>query len=256
MQAVDLRFFQDFFERYVNDFQSDDAFTNLNIALKKEHSQKVSDLCGTIATEIGLTDEEVLLARTTGLLHDIGRFPQFMQYRTYVDGLSINHAMLGVDILHRSGVLNRLGKEERQIVLTAIVLHNKHRFPTLLNERIDRQVRVLRDADKLDIYRVVVEYYKNCEIQPNEAVEDAMPDTPGYNPRILQDLMEGKNSNSCEVKNLNDTRLLKCSWVFDMNFPITKHMLNDRGYLGAIFGMLPNNQEIQQARAYLNAYLR
>jgi putative nucleotidyltransferase with HDIG domain len=256
MQAVDLGFFQDFFEQYVHAFHSDDDYTNLNIALKKEHSLKVSGLCGEIAMDLGLNDEEILLARTAGLLHDIGRFPQFMQYRTYVDSISINHALLGVGILHEKGVLNRLPSKERQIVLTAIVLHNKHRIPTHLCERIDRQVRVLRDADKLDIYRVVAHYYENSANQPNAAVEDAMPDTPGYNPRILQDLMEGKNSNSSEVKNLNDTRLLKCSWVFDMNFPITKHLLKKRGYLEAIFNMLPDNQEIQQVRAHLFEHLQ
>ncbi len=255
MQAADLCFFQDFFERYVDSFLSDDDFTNMNIVLKKEHSLKVSGLCGEIAMDLGLGDEEILLARTAGILHDIGRFPQFMHYRTYVDSISINHALLGVGILHGEGILNRLSTVERQIVLTAIVLHNKHRIPTHLSERFNRQVRVLRDADKLDIYRVVVEYYKNCETQPNEAVEDAMPDTPGYNPRILQDLMEGKNSNSCEVRNLNDTRLLKCSWVFDINFPITKHILKKSGYLESIFSMLPDNQEIQQVRAHLFKYL-
>ena len=45
--------------------------------------------------------KDLLLAKTAALFHDIGRFPQWKHYSTFVDSVSEDHALLGLEVLSR-----------------------------------------------------------------------------------------------------------------------------------------------------------
>ena len=49
---------------------------------------------------IGLPDDIARAGLLAGLYHDCGRFPQFCQYRTFVDAASVNHAHLSLSLIH------------------------------------------------------------------------------------------------------------------------------------------------------------
>ena len=48
---------------------------------------------------MGLTGEDKDVAWLLGMLHDIGRFEQIRCFGTFNDGMSVDHAELGADIL-------------------------------------------------------------------------------------------------------------------------------------------------------------
>ena len=87
------------FLAYVRSFDPDVP----RIRLKQEHSLRVSALCAQLARRKGWCETEIALARQIGLLHDIGRFRQVVQYGTFVDGASVSHAALGAKILFEEG---------------------------------------------------------------------------------------------------------------------------------------------------------
>ena len=51
------------------------------ITLKINHTLRVMDLCEEIAKSLNLSEEEIYIAKIIGLLHDIGRFEQYKEYR-------------------------------------------------------------------------------------------------------------------------------------------------------------------------------
>ena len=131
---------------------------NTMIRLKIEHTFRVADLCGRIAGSLGMAGGPLDLAWFQGLLHDIGRFEQVRRYGTFFDAKSVDHAEFGADLLFREGLIERFPAEGlpegwQELSETAIRLHNKLTLP----ENLDPQTRVfaeiLRDADKVDIFR-------------------------------------------------------------------------------------------------------
>lgn len=70
-----LRAFSDYVEAYDS--------CNQRITLKIEHSKRVAGLCERIAESNGLKQDDLDLAWTIGLLHDMGRFEQLRRWGTF-----------------------------------------------------------------------------------------------------------------------------------------------------------------------------
>ena len=126
------------------------------------HTLQVAELSERIALSLRLDDEDVELAWLLGLLHDIGRFEQVRRYGTFVDSLSVDHAEFGADLLFQEGLFDAfptadLQPEKRKTAEIAIRLHNKLTLPENLDGKTRMFSHVLRDADKIDIFRVVAE---------------------------------------------------------------------------------------------------
>lgn len=103
------------------------------IKRKKLHSLRVA----AIAEDIGGTDKHFI----TGLLHDVGRFPQAEKFQTFNDDLSLDHGNLGYEIVQNWGV------DDPEILLS-IKYHNKLSVPDIPEKQF---CSVIRDADILDI---------------------------------------------------------------------------------------------------------
>ncbi len=146
------------FKEYTDAYDSADT----KVWLKIEHSYKVCDLAAMIASAIDTCEKDVELAWFMGLLHDIGRFEQLKRYGTFLDARSIDHAELSADILFREGVIERfdisgLPDDAMSLSERSIRLHNKLNLPDDLTERERCFCDILRDADKVDIFRVLAE---------------------------------------------------------------------------------------------------
>lgn len=256
MNKEDIRFFHKFFDSYVRSFNCKDELVQQNITLKYEHSLKVCEGSRMICRYLELGDEEHMMAETIALFHDIGRFAQFSKYRTFQDRISVDHAALGVAILIDMGVLECLTESERTVVLTSIEMHNKYRIPDTLDYHTKLHAKILRDADKLDILRIATEYYEQRANKFNPAMEEEMPDTEGFNPLIVQDILNNRNTLSRNVKNINDTRLFKLSWIFDINFAVTLKAIKERRYVDKILSTFTDIPDIKRIRQHLIDYLK
>lgn len=80
----------DEFFRYTEQFKK-----NLKIDIKRKHSLRVMKNCEKLAIYLGLNNEEIELAKLIGLLHDIGRFEQAKQMKTFREDITnYDHATL------------------------------------------------------------------------------------------------------------------------------------------------------------------
>lgn len=255
MKEEDFLKFRAWFYRYVQSFYSDDAFIQENIRLKEEHSKRVCENASLIAKSKNLDNEDYYLVRTIALLHDIGRFEQIRKYRTFKDSESENHALLGVKILQTDGVLSGLPLEEQRIILTAIKNHNLLRIPDKLDKRTLFHSKLIRDADKLDIYKVLIDYYTIKDTSPNTALYLGFPDTPEYNRELLEDVFNNRVASVKKVKTCNDMNLTRLTWLFDLNFVETVRLVRKRGYINKLITTLPQNDEIDKLRTHLIEYM-
>jgi putative nucleotidyltransferase with HDIG domain len=252
----DLKYFKDWFDAYVETFASDDPEVQMNIDLKFQHTQRVCRAAVEIATDLGLAGPDLWLAETAALFHDVGRFEQFWRYRTFSDKRSVNHAAFGVGILRGKDILLRLNESERILIFKSIALHNQAVLSDSLDSRSLLHARLLRDADKLDIWWVATDYYQQKSSgKINAGLELHLPDSPGISPEVYTSIMNGETVLFEDLKNLNDFKLLQTGWVYDVNFAPTLRRLRERGYLNILQAFLPDSKEVKNVFASVNSYI-
>lgn len=251
MNTDDAAFFREWVRAYIARFYTGDEYVDMNVKLKEDHTRRVCGNAGAIGAELGLSPGALRLAEAAALFHDIGRFEQFMRYRTFNDARSENHARLAARVLDENGLLDRLPEVERRIVSSAVRYHNVHRLPSDEPPDVLFHARLLRDADKLDIYFVVTDYYTQRHHTANPAVELDLPDTPEYSPRIIEDIMNGRCAGGTDLETYNDMKLFELSWVFDINFRPTFRRLRASRYIDRIVDVLPDTPDIRRVRRHI-----
>jgi len=241
------------FSEYVGKFSCDNAHIMKNIELKEEHSMKVRCVIRELAIELGLTEADVELAETIGLLHDIGRFEQFKRYGTYYDPISVDHAQLGLDILGKEGILSMFEPRDRSIVSDSIGHHNKASLPESME--IDHLFfcRLLRDADKIDILGIVTSHYENGDDNPSLVLQ--LPETPGISENVYEDIANERIVDQKNMKNVNDFKVLQMSWAFDFNFGPSMRMALKRKYFEKLRDSLPNDVKTGRIYDIVNAHI-
>jgi hypothetical protein len=203
----------------------------------------------------GLSDEEMVLTETMALFHDVGRFKQYAVYGTFKDADSENHALLGLRELAAHNVLDVCTKEEKKWITKAIANHNAITIPEKENGKSLFFSRLLRDADKLDIWRVFIDYYNTRDEQPNPVVEFGLPDDPSFSPQVLSAFREERFVLFKDLRTVNDFKLLLLSWVFDLNFSFSIQLVKDRRYIEKIEAILPDSQETKKVLKHIHDYM-
>lgn len=204
--------------------------------LKRVHSLKVADEIMTIGARLGLDPASLSLARSIGLLHDVGRFEQFKRYGTFNDFASIDHGDLGARTVTANGLLGDFDAVQREVIEKSIRYHNKKSLPAGQSEAILFYLKLIRDADKLDIYRVVSERIVQQEGSP---LSDSVSES------LLADLMAGRKVAYRDLKNAAEMRLMHISWIFDISFEPTRQLIRQRNYLEIFAATLPAAGDIQ-----------
>ncbi len=255
MTEEELDFFRSWFAVYTSSFKFAEEGDQKNIRLKERHTHEVCRNIVLIARGSSLADGKLMLAELIGLFHDVGRFPQYEKYKTFRDSISENHAALGASILSEKGILERLSEEERDLVLSSVKFHNALAMPDLANDEARLFLKLIRDADKLDIWRVFVEYYESEEEDRASAVGLGLPDDPGYSGDALSYIFKEQVAPLSCLRNLNDFKLTQLSWVFDLNFRETFRLLQERGYVDRILETMPRTDEIARVSSALRDYM-
>lgn len=257
MEKDQLKKIEVWFDSYVSGFYREgDDFLNSNIELKEKHSRCVCGQMIWLADVLKLTDNRKNIAKAVGLLHDVGRFPQFRDYRTYRDAVSINHSLLGRDTIRQENVLAGLDPAEIELIEKAIEYHGIKRLPDGLEGDTQLFCQLIRDADKIDIYRVVLDYYQQYLDDPKTfTIDMELPDTPEYSANVVEDLLNSRRINYDILKTFNDMKLLMLSWVFDVNFPATLERIKQNRYLEKVFDFLPATDDIVRVRNHIFDYV-
>ena len=162
---------------------------------------------------------------------------------------------LGIKILKRFGILNQFEEATKSLILRTIQYHNCAALPQDETETCLLFVKLLRDADKIDIWRVVTDYYHKKKGKRNGALELDLPDTPVFSDAVYQDLINKRIVDIKHIKNLNDFKLLQIGWIFDINFEPTLHTICSRRYLEMIGDVLPKSGKIEKIFSIIYSYL-
>jgi len=260
MNSDDLNSLKTWFSEYCDSFSTNLDEDRRNYAVKRKHTDNVCSNMLLLAEDLELDDERTLLAEAVALFHDVGRFPQYQQYKTFQDSISVNHAALGAKVLIENSALRNLPNKEQDLIVRAVTLHNVLTIPEGLDPNLLELVKMVRDADKLDIWRVFLEYYAQPKSDQATAVGLGLPDIPEFAPEILTRLHQRKLVLLSSLKTLTDFKLLQLAWIFDLNFTASFRIVAQRSYIDRFALALPKTNDIADAvdavREYLNEKLK
>ncbi len=256
------------FNNYVEQFIQQYPGLSENIEIKADHCRKVGEEIVGIAQSLKLNERDTLLAKTIGLFHDVGRFKQYVKYQTFSDSKSQNHGELALEVLKENTVLNDLSGENQDIIFKSILNHSRAEIELDKNDKVIFFSKLIRDADKLDIWRLITEYYMVKEQKParlsadkagpaggeNKTLQLELPDSDEISGQVVNAIVNKKVVLKENLKTLNDFKLLQIAWVFDLNFNYSIKKLYNKKYLDKIFETLPISTEVDQIREIVNKY--
>jgi putative nucleotidyltransferase with HDIG domain len=231
------------FEEYVKGFITGDPESDINIELKKNHTIRVRDAIIDVGKSISLHEDDISIAEASAILHDIGRFEQYRKYGTFADSKSENHAALGVKIIREHEVLIDFPYECREIIIQSVGCHNMAAIPTGFNPESVGFLKLIRDADKIDILYVVTEYYMDSVSGTNRAVEMHLPDTETISDEVFEPLASGSIAQVKNLRSLNDFKLYQMGWVYDLNYRRSMQIIKERQYLERLRAALPEGSD-------------
>lgn len=214
------------------------------MVLKITHSIRVSRVSVSIGVDIGLDTDQLRLAGVVGLLHDVARFEQLVRHGTFIDRLSVDHGALGAGLLRANGIASKLTPFDRNILIEAVRYHNAPALYTDGDPATTFYLSLLRDADKLDIYRIM------CDI--NAGISEIIPEMEAsqfehsteVSPIVADAIMDRQVAPLTAVRSTTDFMLTRLSWVFGLQFNQTLRYLNRRGYIATLVETLPRSQAI------------
>lgn len=240
-----------------NDYTKKYDLKNENLNRKYYHTYRVMELCENIAKSLNLNHEEIDLAKIIGLLHDIARFEQFTKYHTFADSKSIDHGNLGIEILTNGNFIRKFIEKSDydNIIIKSIKNHNKYKIEENLTDQELLFSKIIRDADKLDIYYETLTLFYKKENEKEEIENGIIPDY--IIDQIKQEKQIVRKPNSKAI----DRFLVNLCFVFDLNFKYSFEILQKEDYINKIidrFEFLNEDTKIQieQTRKIINKYIQ
>ncbi len=255
MNDTQLSFFQGWFRQHTLTFREDAPQHQHSLDLKTEHTLRVCAASAQIAAGLGLGENDYRIATVIALFHDLGRFPQYRQYRTFRDPDSDNHAKLSLWELNRHRVLHILDPVERQTISRAIFFHNRLHLPDNLDKNTLLHCQLIRDADKIDILRVMIEHFHQEESQRNPVVTLGLKNDPLVRDEVFQRLLNRKTMNYTKLQTINELKVLQMGWVFDINFLPALAIINERNDIGRLAATMPETPQLRDSVDFINNHI-
>lgn len=224
MGALDLEHAKSQFEKYLQNFD----LGNPKIRLKKEHTFGVVKAADYICTGEGMKEEDRELALLIALLHDIGRFEQLKAYNSYDDS-RFDHARFGVRLLFEEGEISRFlsVRDYDDIIRQAIAFHSMYSLPGIQDPRTLLHCKIIRDADKLDNFRV--KSVDSLEAHFDLSREEIQKE--GISENVLQAVRERRCVHKEERRTHLDMWISYLAFIFDLNFPSSFRFIQENDYI-------------------------
>ena len=250
---MDFQQQKDIFKDYVGQFDT----SNPKIQLKLAHTFGVIHASEFIMEQLELDEEEKQLGRLIGLLHDIGRFEQLKRYNSFDDSI-VSHTECGLDLLFKQHKILEFTEDSKDdnIIYEAIKNHGVFQIDQRLGERELLHTLIIRDADKLDNFRVK-------EVSTMEAMLDMSEEEVGkttITDEIFKCYMNHEPIRYEHRKTPMDMWLSYLAYIFDLNYKASFQYIKEKEYIDKLIDRIPyadnvTRERMDQVRLCSKAYI-
>ena len=227
------------YDSYVDTYRGADGALPEMMELKREHTRFVVENAAAIADGEGFSPDERELALAAALLHDTGRYEQLRRYNTFRDSDSVDHAVFSHDIVKERGWLDPVerrggggGGGWREVVLKAVLYHNRREIPDGLDPLTELVSHTVRDADKLDIFRVLERQLALADGHEDKKAFWNLPFNGPLSAEVADSIERRRPVDYQNIKSLADFVMIQVGWmVSGLHFATTRRICRERGHL-------------------------
>ncbi|MEE3309796.1 hypothetical protein, partial [Sharpea azabuensis] len=158
---------------------------------------------------------------------------------------TIDHAQLGSDILFKDGLIRSFVEDDQydDIIRHAIEQHNKFQVSSSYDEQTMFYIRLIRDTDKLDNFRVK-------ETEKVETLLHAPLDTilqEDITDKVYDDFMHHHLIYGPDRQSHIDMWVSLVAFIYDFNFPESKQYVLENDYINRSFNRFtPAREDVRQ----------
>jgi len=213
-----------YFEEYIKKIDMNNAWAKA----KYFHSLKSMDLAETIASSMGIFDEEeIVIIELIALFHDIGNFEP--QNYNYLDNKEEDTAMKSIQILFDEGWIRKITEETKydNLIKLAIFCHNKEGLPKNIDDKTVCICNIMKDVYRLEELRMVINY---------PYIDNRINTYPS--PLVYNDFKTFKQVDTKMSDNNADNILIALSNMFGLNYKISYNIIVENNYIEKIINSL------------------
>lgn len=228
-----LEFLKAVYDRYVDGYREAGRLSPM-MELKRTHTLSVLKNAEAIVRGEAFDSRSRTFALAAALLHDTGRYEQLRRYNTFRDSDSVDHAVFSHDIVAERGWLDECGYggDEQPAILKAVLWHNRRELPEEPDAATLAAAHTVRDADKLDIFRVLEDQIAHCDWRHDCRAFWNLPVAAPPNPEVLKAIRERRAVDYQHIASLADFVLIQVGWmVTGLRFATSRRLCRERGHL-------------------------
>ena len=228
---------KDFLEEYKDK-------SDLGFELKIVHTYHVAENAKKIAQELNLSKEDIELAELIGILHDIGRFEE-LKITKELNSVKFDHAGHGSEMLFEKCMIRKFIEDNQ--------------YDGIIKKAIENHTKIIRDADKIDNYRV----------KKDEKVEAIFPKRVNKKEDMEESKLSDKVYNTVLDKkcvDIHDRVTPLDFWVcilaftFDLNFEVSYKIVKENDYINVLVDRFEYRDEetknrMEKVRKIINGYI-
>lgn len=218
-------------DAFLNWLQADGFMDEPGHEMKRVHTFHVAELSRCLAERITDDDLDPDLAYVIGLLHDIGRFGEMRIMHRY-DGTRFDHAAYGAALLFDQGLIRQFVQDGAYdaVIRTAIENHSRLAISPDVQKEALPYAKLLRDADKLDNYRVKLNYEPEQFFPGMNITRQTLEDSL-ISPPVMDAVHEHRCVRLQDRRYPLDYYICIMAFAFDLNYPQSRSYVREQNYI-------------------------
>ncbi|MFP4562836.1 MAG: HD domain-containing protein [Spirochaetia bacterium] len=242
------------FDEYVEGYYTGVEEFDYNISLKHLHTHRVLKRAAQLAEHLGIETELRCRAETAALLHDCGRFEQYRRYKSFRDDITVDHGHLGAQVVRDLNLLKGYGPEDRRDILFAVESHNKKELPETPTRTALEITKIVRDADRTDIFRVIADQLDNKDDPHVNTAFWGLEDRNEISDPVYEAVLSGRPVDRGDMRTRIDFLCMVLSWVYLMNYPQSLELAAETGQVSRLTAHLPDTERGRKIRAEIGSF--
>lgn len=245
--------FKNFLEKYSDK-------DSLGFRLKVVHTYHVVENAKEIATKLNLSEEDIHLAELIGLLHDIGRFEEITFLKQF-DSVKFDHASYGTKMLFENNLIRDFIEDDSydEIIEIAIYNHSRLAIQDGLDDRCLLHSKIIRDADKLDNFRVKKEE-KIEAIFPGRVSNKEDLENSILSDKVYETVMKEMCIDIHDRTTVLDYWVCVLAFIFDLSFKVSYEIVKNNNYINILidrfqYNDLETKTRMENIRNIINNYI-
>ena len=246
--------------RFINFINNSYDLNDEKIKHKLNHTFHVVDNARYLCDKMNIDNENKEIALIIALLHDIGRFDQAKELKSFREDINkYDHSTLGVKLLFENNLIREFVKDNKYDDIIKIAISNHSKYIVDFDNMNKVQIlhsKIIRDADKLDSFRAKYEddIYTMANITQEEIENSLISDN------IFNDFMNEKTILSKDRKTPTDIWISYIAFIYGLYFKESLLYIKENNYVNKLidrfnYELDDTKEKIEKIRNKGNKYI-